>query len=116
MATRREVETKLRTLIKRLDRADPAVRDSLADSLPDTKTIELVVTDMDATYWTEMSGGGLGSLHKGPPPTSDIRVEVSGDHLVELVDGKASLFSSYLAGQVKIQASLGDLMRLRKLI
>jgi hypothetical protein len=32
-----------------------------------------------------------------------------------LIDGKRSLFSSYLAGRVKVEASIGDLLRLRRL-
>jgi hypothetical protein len=54
-------------------------------------------------------------LHRGAPGQADIRVRVASDHLVDLVDGKKSLFSSYLGGQVKIEASLSDLLRLRKL-
>ena len=48
-------------------------------------------------------------------PLGGLRVEVAGDDLVDLVDGRKSLFSSYLAGHVKIEASLSDLLRLRKL-
>jgi len=44
-----------------------------------------------------------------------MRIEVRSDDLVALVDGKRSLFSSYLSGQVRIRASVSDLMRLRKL-
>ncbi len=82
VATKRQVETKLRQLIKRLDQADHEVRGSLTESLPEARMI---------------------------------RVRVSSDHLVELVDGKKSMFSAYLAGQVGIEASFSDLLRLRKL-
>jgi hypothetical protein len=50
-----------------------------------------------------------------PPREAEIRIHVDSDHLVELVDGERSLFSSYLGGQVRIEASLTDLLRLRKL-
>jgi SCP-2 sterol transfer family len=115
MATKREVERKLRELIRRVDGADPDARGSLAGALPDRRVIQVVVTDLGATYWTELQGGRMGMLHAGTPTEAQIRVELSGDHLVELVDGRRSLFSSYLGGQVKIQASMGDLLRLRKL-
>jgi hypothetical protein len=33
-----------------------------------------------------------------------------------MIDGEKSLFSSYLAGHIKVQASLSDLMALRRLL
>jgi hypothetical protein len=115
LATKRQVETKLRELIGRLESADGGVRGSLATSLPETRVIEVEVPDIGSTYWTELSGGRMGPLHVGAPPQAEIRVRVDSDHLVELVDGKKSLFSSYIGGQVRIEASLTDLLRLRKL-
>jgi hypothetical protein len=116
VATRRQVEGKLRELIGRLDSAGSDVRGSLADTLPDARIVEVVVPDLAASYWTEMTGGRMGRLRHGAPPReAEIRIHVGSDHLVELVDGERSLFSSYLGGQVRIEASLTDLMRLRKL-
>jgi hypothetical protein len=115
VATKRQVETRLRQLIKRLDRADHEVRGSLAESLPDTRIIEVVIPDLGTSYWTELTEGRMDGLHEGTPREAEIRVRVSSDYLVELVDGRKSLFSAYLAGQVSIDASFSDLLRLRKL-
>jgi hypothetical protein len=115
VATKRQVETKLRQLIKRLDQADHQVRGSLAESLPETRIIEVVITDLGTSYWTELTGGRMDGLYEGAPRQAEIRVRVSSDYLVELVDGKKSMFSAYLAGQVSIEASFSDLLRLRKL-
>jgi SCP-2 sterol transfer family protein len=115
VATKRQVETKLRQLIKRLDQANHEVRGSLAESLPETRIIEVVIPDLETSYWTELDGGRMDGLHEGSPRQAEIRVRVSSDHLVELVDGRRSLFSAYLAGQVSIDASFSDLLRLRKL-
>lgn len=115
MATKSQVEAKLRQLIKRLDRADHEVRGSLAESLPDTRTIEVMITDLGVSYWTELTDGRMDGLHEGSPRGAEIRVRVSSDYLIELVDGKKSMFSAYLAGQVSIEASFSDLLRLRKL-
>ena len=115
MATKRLVEQKLRELIKRLKEADSQVHSALAESLPESRIIQIAIPDLEATYWTEMSGGVMGRLHSGPPENADIRIRCNSDHLVEMVDGKRSLFSSYLAGQLKIDASFTDMLRLRKL-
>ena len=115
VATRREVERKLRELIQRMDGAGDGVRGSLADALPDAKVIELTVTDLPGTYWTQLVSGSMHELHEGPAERADIRIQVQSDHLIELVEGRSSLLSSFLSGNVKIDASLGDLLRLRGL-
>jgi len=114
VATKRQVESKLRELIERLDRATEG-RDSLSEALPEARIVEVVVTDLDQSFWTELAAGRMGPLHRGAPDAADIRVEAESDVLVELVDGERSIFSSYLGGRVKIEASFTDLMRLRKL-
>jgi hypothetical protein len=115
VATRRQVEQKLRELIRRLDEADSGVHGSLSETLPESRVIEVTIPDLSEVYWTEMSGGRMHGLHRGAPESADIRVRVPSDHLVELIDGDTSLFSSFLGGQVQIEASFSDLMRLRKL-
>jgi predicted lipid carrier protein YhbT len=115
LATKKQVEQKLTELIKRLDHAEDGVQDTLADALPETKVLELHVADIDERFWTEMASGRLGPIHDGAPERADIRIRLESDDLVDLVDGRASLFSKYLAGHVRIDASVGDLMRLRRL-
>jgi hypothetical protein len=115
VATKRQVEKKLHELIDRLDRADRGVQGSLAESLPEPRIIRLDIPDLDASWWTEMHDGRMKGLHRGAPDDSDIRIRVDSDHLVELIDGQRSMFSSFMGGWVKIEASFADLLRLRKL-
>jgi hypothetical protein len=115
MATRRQIERKLTELISRLDDAGSDVHGTLGEALPEPRTIRVDVTDLGLTYWTELARGRMGELHQGEPPEAHIRIEATGDHLIEMIDGTRSLFSAYLGGQIKIEASFSDLMRLRKL-
>jgi hypothetical protein len=115
VATKREVERKLRELIRRLDRSGGDVRGSLSDALPDPRVIEVAVTDLGVSYWTTLASGSMSTLHPGPAVDPEIRGRLTSDRLVDLVDGRASLFHAYLAGHVKIDASFGDLLRLRRL-
>jgi hypothetical protein len=101
--------------MRRLNEADGSVHSSLAQTLPDSRTIEITVTDLDASYWTTMAGGVMDGLHAGACEKPDIRLRVDSDHLVELMEGKRSFLSSFLSGQVKVDASLSDLLRLRRL-
>jgi hypothetical protein len=114
VATKREVETKLRELVARLAGAGGA-QDTLARSLPEQKVIAVRVPDLDADYWTIMQSGRMDRLHSGTPERADIRVRVGSDELVAIVDGKTSLFAAFVSGQVKIDASVSDLLRLRRL-
>jgi hypothetical protein len=115
MASRTEVERKLTELIARLDDSEEGAR-SLADTLSDPRILSVRVTDLDAEYWTELRDGRMGSLQAGAPERSDILVRAPSDVLVELIDGKGALFSAYLSGRIRIEASMGDLLRLRRLL
>jgi SCP-2 sterol transfer family len=115
VATKREVERKLHELIERLDGAEDGVRGSLARTLPEPRVLVVTVPDLGASYWTELAGGKMSGLHEGTPRRHEIRVRASSQDLIDVVDGRVSLFSSYVQGKVKIEASLTDLLRLRKL-
>jgi len=114
VATETQVEAKLQELIKRLE-GDDGARDSFSSSLPEPRVVALEITDLGAGYWTELAAGRMSELHSGLPDRWDIRVRAGSDDLVALVDGHRSLFSAVVSGQVKVDASITDLMRLRKL-
>jgi predicted lipid carrier protein YhbT len=112
--SRDQVEDKIKELVARLDAGDNGAR-ALADSLPDPRVLALHVSDLDADYWTELAQGRIGPLRAERRKEYDILITATSEDLVELIDGRASLFSAYVAGRVRIDASFGDLLRLRKL-
>jgi hypothetical protein len=113
--SRDQVEEKLRELIARLDASENGAR-ALGESLPDSRVLALHVSDLGTDYWTELAGGRMGELHDGARDDADIRITAASDDLVGVIDGRGSLFSAYVAGRVRIDASFGDLLRLRKLV
>lgn len=115
MATKRQVESKLRELIDRLHQTQEGVT-ALSQALPERRVIEVHVADLDAVYWTELVDGRMGSVRRGPAKHGpDMRLEVESDDLIDIIDGRRSMFSSYVAGRMKVEASFADIMRLRKL-
>ena len=116
MATKEEVESKLRKLILRADDADPRVRENLIRAVPTPRVIQMDVEDLGVSFWTQLTDGRLSGLHEGAMEQPDIRVTARSDHLVEMIDGKRNLFSSYLGGEIRIQASVSDLLAMRKLL
>jgi predicted lipid carrier protein YhbT len=116
VATKQQVEAKLRELIGRLDAADDRVKRNLAGAVPAPRVIQMDVPDLGVSFWTELADGELGELHQGAAPQADIRVTASSDHLIEMIEGSRNMFSSYLAGQIRVQASVSDMLALRKLL
>ena len=116
MATKKQVEGKLRELIRRLDQAGDEQQRQLAGALPDPRVIQIDVPDIEALYWTELADGKLRALHAGARDEWDMRVTADSDLLIAMIDGNRNLLTSYLAGHVKVQASLSDIMALRKLV
>lgn len=114
MASKEEVEARLGELIDKLGQNEEAAR-ALGRSLPDPRILELHVTDLDLRYWTELSAGRLGALTTGAHDEAHIRISTSSDDLIEFVEGGASLFSAYVSGRIRIEASFSDLLKLRKL-
>jgi SCP-2 sterol transfer family len=114
VATKREVEAKLRELMRRLATAEQ-VHGALAEGLPSGKVVAVLVTDLKAEYWTVMDRGTMRGLHLGTPQHADIRMKVTSDHLIDLVEGRASMLTSFMTGKVKIDASVSDLIRLRRM-
>lgn len=114
MATKHEVEAKLRELIARLAGTE-AAQDKLARSMPETKVIAVRVPDLGADYWATMEGGRMDRLHRGVPERADITIRIASDDLVSVADGDTSFFSAFVSGRIKIEASVSDLLRLRRL-
>jgi putative sterol carrier protein len=115
MSTKRQVKSKLQEMIDRLDDADEKWHANLARALPGSKTIQIEVTDLECSFWTELAGGQMGPLHEGRAEESDIKMRAKSDDLVAMVDGEIGLMSSFLSGRVRVDAPLSDLLALRKL-
>lgn len=115
LASTEEVERKLEELIARLGSSEEAARD-LGRSLPDRRLLAVHIIDHDADWWTALEGGRMGALERGAPEPADITVTATSDDLVGLVDGEESLFSAYVSGRVRIEASFSDLLHLRRLV
>jgi SCP-2 sterol transfer family len=102
-------------MISRLDQAGEGVQSGLAKALPVARTIQIDVPDLEASYWTELRDGRMGKLRQGEAEEPNIRMRASSDDLVAMVNGELGLMKSYLSGRVRIEASLSDLLALRKL-
>ncbi|WP_336208989.1 SCP2 sterol-binding domain-containing protein [Nonomuraea sp. LPB2021202275-12-8] len=83
------------------------------------RTVSCRVSDLHVVFYGRLHHGGLDPFTEGPPADgkpADVKLTIASDDLVALVDGELDLARALLGGRVKIDASFGDLLRLRRLL
>ncbi len=114
MATIEECRAALDKLSDSMGRAEGDVR--AAASME--RSVSCHVTDLDVTF--RGSPGGridVRDTFPGPPrEKAQIRLAMTGDDLVALVDGELHFARAWASGRVRLEAGLRDLFRLRKLL
>ncbi|CAM5650469.1 SCP2 sterol-binding domain-containing protein [Streptomyces canus] len=83
------------------------------------RSVSCRITDLDVTFVGRMTGGRIvvHDILQGPPKEkAQIRLTMSGDDLVALVNGELNFAKAWGSGRVKLEAGLRDLFQLRKLL
>ncbi|MFI6336341.1 SCP2 sterol-binding domain-containing protein [Streptomyces sp. NPDC050535] len=115
MATIEECRSALEKLADNMAGADGDVREAAALN----RSLSCRVTDLDVTFVGRLEDGRIRVLDtlQGPPrEKAQIRLTMSGDDLVAMVDGELHFAKAWGSGRVKLEASVLDLFRLRKLL
>ncbi|MBC7268216.1 MAG: sterol-binding protein, partial [Streptomyces sp.] len=77
------------------------------------------IKDLDVTFVGRMAEGRI-EVHdtvQGPPrERAQIRLALTGDDLLALVDGELHFARAWGSGRVRLEAGLRDLFHLRKLL
>src|SRR5690348_15197215 len=84
MASVDECERALTTLAARLAAADPAAKRKAAVD----RTLTCRLTDLDVTFGGRLHGGELLDIHVVERPDAEVKMAMSSDDLVKLVDGQ----------------------------
>jgi hypothetical protein len=115
MATVEECRAALEKLIEQFDeiseedRAKHVVARRLACRL----------SDLDVTFYSRIHRDGLDPFKEVPPEDgrpADVKLTLRSEDLISMVNGELDMGRALLGGRVKIDASLGDLLRLRRLL
>ena len=114
MATAEECRQALESLVGRIKEMDPADR---AAYLVD-RDISCKVSDLGVTFLTHLGPDGASpvTVANGSDPPAQVRFSVKSDDLVAIADDPGLFIRFWLTGRLKIEASLGDLLRLRKIL
>ena len=114
MATAEECRLALEKLTAQIADMDPKDRQAfLAD-----RAISCTVTDLGVTFLTHLRPDGASpvTVANGSEGPAEVRFSVKGDDLVAIADDPGLFIRYWLTGRLKIDASLGDLLRLRKIL
>ncbi|MFD5099432.1 SCP2 sterol-binding domain-containing protein [Streptomyces albidochromogenes] len=116
MATTEECRGALDTLSDNLARADD---DGVRSAAALDRSLSCHITDLDITFTGRLADGRIDvrDLHDGPPrERAEIRLAMTGDDLVAMVDGELNFARAWASGRVRLEAGFRDLIRLRKLL
>ncbi|WP_320784984.1 SCP2 sterol-binding domain-containing protein [Streptomyces sp. CRN 30] len=115
MATTEECRAALEKLSDNLAGAEGNVRTAAALD----RSLSCHITDLDVTFAGRLTDGRievLDTFDGQPREKADIRLAMTGDDLVALVDGELNFARAWGSGRVRLEAGVRDLFRLRKLM
>ncbi|MFJ9033837.1 sterol-binding protein [Streptomyces sp. NPDC102274] len=115
MATMEECRSALDKLSDNLAQADGRVRTAAGFD----RSLSCHITDLDVTFTGRLVDGRIvvTDTVEGPPPEkAEIRLVMTGDDLVALVDGELNFARAWGSGRVRLEAGFRDLLRLRSLL
>ena len=112
MATVEECEAAMHVLADRLRSPDGAqARGKLID-----RSISCHLRDLGVTFGGQLRDGEIVDIHRTPEPNGQLRLTTTSDDLVALVNGQLSFAKAWASGRLKVDASVFDLLKLRRLL
>jgi hypothetical protein len=113
MASADECRAALQKLAGRLSEVSPDQREQYFGN----RTMSVAVTDLGITYVTRL-GAGEDPVREAAPgePPADIRLTAASDEVLALAEQPMNIARAWMSGRVKIEASVKDLFRLRRLL
>jgi hypothetical protein len=113
MNSAEECREALQKLAGRLAELSPADREQYFGN----RTISVTIPDLGVAYTTRLGTGDdpVREVQPGEPP-ADIRLTANSDEVVALAQQPMNIARSWMTGKIKIEASMKDLFRLRRLL
>jgi hypothetical protein len=114
MATVEECRKALERLLARISDLDAADRSA---NLVD-RTLSLKIPDLGVTFVTRLRSDGADPVREAADEEkpAQVRFTANSDTVVSISDDPGSFARAWLAGRLKVQGNVFDLLRLRKLM
>lgn len=114
MATVEECEQALHTLASRLADNEASRRKAGFD-----RSVTCTIRDLDVVFSGRLADGQLVDIARATArdaaAKAQVRLTMTSDDLLALVDGSLKMASAWATGRVKIDAGVRDLVRLRSI-
>ena len=108
MATVEQCEQALHTLAQRLAASDTARSKAGFD-----RSVTCSIRDLGVVFGGRLKDGQLLDIARTSDPAAQVRLTMSSDDLLALVDGSLKMAPAWASGRIKIEAGVRDLIRLR---
>jgi hypothetical protein len=113
MHSAEECREALEKLAGRLAEIPPADRETYFGD----RSISVTIPDLNVTFATRLGAGDDPVREVSPDePPADIRLTASSDEVISLAQSPLNIARAWINGRVKIEASVKDLFRLRRLL
>jgi hypothetical protein len=113
MYSAEECREALQKLVGKLSELSPSDRENYFGN----RSVSLTIPDLGITYVTRLGVEDDQVLQAQPgDPPADIRLTAKSDEVISLAESPMNIARSWVAGRVKIEATMKDLFRLRKLL
>lgn len=113
MTSAEECRTALQKLAGRLSELSPADRDQYFGN----RSVSVTIPDLGITFVSVLGAGGDPVREAAPDePPAEIRLTANSDEVVALAGQPMNIARAWVTGRVKIEASVKDLFRLRRLL
>ncbi len=100
-------------LAAKLGDVDPEARKK---HIPD-RTLQLTLLDLDVSFRGRLHDGELIDIEESEETSKpNVRLVMSSDDLIALTNGDLNFAHAWATGRIRLDASLRDLLRLRKLM
>jgi putative sterol carrier protein len=112
MASVEQCRAALDELAGRLAEVDQTTRQELSLD----RTLSCRICDLDVVFSARLEEGRLEQITTDAQPSAQLRLMVSSDDLLALIHGRLSLATAWARGQLRVEAGVRDLLRLRALL
>lgn len=80
------------------------------------RSLSAKITDLDTVLQGRFVQGQFTDIEQADDPNADIKLTLTSDDLVAMCRGELNVMKAMATGKLKLQASMGDMMKLRKLL
>ncbi len=90
--------------------------ESLKEDIKDFERDIQVDFDSGNHYNTSLESGEVGEIQEGPIEDSDITIATDVGTLDDLLEGEVGAMQAYASNKIKVDASLTDMLKFKKLL